>query len=455
MRHADQNGTNKGATGKNAHTMPFKSNNVETSFIFDGSTIYELEEWIRTKIPEINDCIWNGEINVSVLKEIVRHYQAFKPALFYLDDYAARKIHSSISHLVSILESHSQREGNKPGEVTSSMPFLPWALKLLSTRLNSLPYSSHLSYWIENNEATPNRFSKQYADSENTFQLAVMSSSRNHSSAALYIKKFLESPLSIATREASIQLRIAAEHIQEAYKANASLMRKKPNGELVLTVDGFNRMRNSLVSTVIDGKTYMGPNAVNIGSIILLDLLMGIADEYYIDEVLPKRIPYLTQQEVYEIKSAIDSPNVIDLVAEMIGISADKFKTMSAVEMQNEFTELSSAQLSTVYSISQIMATLSKLTRHHMALIVKYVMNHDNDKSLVGNDKGVSGNSLDEVRRIRLMRAAKDSLNSRFISGVRLAWAELNICKQASFSEWENYALPKEPYWLELEGYDE
>lgn len=326
-------------------------------------------DYLKNKLPSINKKADNYDSKVfaiSILRgkiyEIINSYSDLNISI---ED--ARKKLSFLGFLISSLEKHSQENGNEVGEAIKNINQLENKLIILGKKANHPPRDSLYTYSIWNTDNIT--FSGDYA--EKLF-IEIVRNSTNilYKSVNLLLEEY-----PYISKNTINEIRNNVNDVKTEFKRYLSL---DDNGHPVITAKFFmNTLRQYNCSWKINGDIWKGPTAANCMPYIAMDYLLNLNNKEY-DEHVKNRLRYLSEE---------DKMNLINI------IGLEKSKKIILEDEQG---------------FKNLKKDWYNLSKFHFGLINKFLIkpqhNDIKNKAIVDNEKGTSGMSFEEVKKIRDMR---------------------------------------------------
>lgn len=376
---------------------------VETEY---QSYATSFQNWLRQDMPAINAGVLSGHEKPNLLISPIQHFVDQFPRTAPLSGEQKRDSIKYLGFAMSSLERHMQDRGSLPGEALNAITGAEPLLIVLGKESGHSPRDSlyTFAYW---NRLPSITFSGD--PQEELFIDIVNLSSDSLQGAGDLIRPVAEGSVSLDNPVSSGSMIEAADRVVAAREQLFRYIEKnKTTGGIAYSVNFFRDvMRQYNCNWMIDGEMWGPPTAANAVPQFKLDFLVGTLKPGY-REHLEERYKYFTVEDQETLTQDMDSPSVLDQIAQRIGIENDQFTSFEPGSLASLLSQQPDQALKSMRSLVRLGEKMGNLSSIHWTLLHRYLIKPNQQeeakRGAVDNTKGGSGMEFPEVQELRDMR---------------------------------------------------
>jgi hypothetical protein len=384
-----------------------------------------VEDWIVDGLPSWNNRLLGGTASVHAFADELR--DRLDPILkIGLLDLArasrdrAREALAMLAFCACSVERATQTAGHDPGEGVKLVPGLADAMTALAVSAEMPPNLSAAAYWTANSRVRWISFTGD--PQERFFRDMVDAICREHAIAIEHLEILKHVRIGSATT--ADLLRAAADTQKKVKRYYARFRNMGDRHNLEMTVDFFkNVMRTFLVAFPVNGVVWRSANAANVAEQTLLDFMIGIVDDDYINHV-QERVRYMAPGERQAILDAMRSPSVLDRILEEVSLTSKDVLAMP-VDAVAARLQTTPEMCRTLHAFRDFKDAAAAASGAHFGLIIEYLVKSEDGaggRRAVDPGHGTGGRTHAETKRVQEMRA-KHPVADKICNATRLAWA--------------------------------
>lgn len=372
-----------------------------------------LEKLVKWRLGAFNDAYLAGTLSLGELIDLIRDpTEELIDAIVEgpLPETASerQRVQTTLGFITGTVERHAQTEGFGRNAGISHFPGYARALDLLAG--DDLPQrDTATTFWIQNRHLHGGDLLRYTGDKGEIFFNQQVNAVNDAASAANHILRNAASAETIddSTAEA---LRSAPALARDYKAAYGAFRRRDENGDLPITPEYFTfTFRTFLPAIDLDGQTWNGPNAAWLPDVFALDALLGTAVHWY-KAYARDKTRYLTSLEQQQLDTDLDSPAVMDTLANSLRLPAG-LGSVTSDELARRLADAPPAVRAAATAVRDTWFEITKGTNAHQTLVRDWldkpsagVDDATREHMAVDPDAGTGGGTRDLLTDIATMR---------------------------------------------------
>lgn len=298
-----------------------------------------------------------------------------------------------IGMLVSSIERHLRFNGEAPGAALRLMPneVEKTLIKCSQRNGRGVPRDDHETYW-----GLPKIITFTGSQAEISFSKTVKITNQILDQAILQLESLKLADFAAEQTQAELQKTLTLlEALLDQFR--------KLDKDLQLKPGGFEQFRQYLGRYPVAGNLYTGPNAKFFHHFGCMDLLLGVPDACYKNQLANRGI-FMDPQKYSMLVCRMSAPSIADLLQEHLGLNL--YTASDVISIALALSERTLAYQKSFAFLVKITRAWIQISGNHLAQIRRNLPNNAQNALIVDSNKGVSGAPLEDTFNIHRLRQA-------------------------------------------------